>query len=189
MKLSSLLLIVLFAFSNCTEQNRSFTEAEIAILPKPNSLVLDEGSFAFKEGQTVYANLETQQIAVKDLQKFISKNTGFQTNIGQSSNASISFFNNEELAPEAYELKVDANNILISANSKAGYFYAVQTLKQLLSIEKSVENKPAKYLIPAVSIYAGANFDLGGFNLMPEIKYSLGGTEQLHIGASAMFTI
>ena len=170
MKLSSLLLIVLFAFSNCTEKNRSFTEAEIAILPKPNSLVLAQGSFAFKEGQTVYANLATQQIAVKDLQKFISKNTGFQTNIGQSSNASISFFNNEELAPEAYELKVDANNILISANSKAGYFYAVQTLKQLLSIEKSVENKPAKYLIPAVSIKDKPRFKWRAY-MLDEARY------------------
>jgi len=40
-----------------------------------------------------------------------------------------------------------------------------------------------------LNIGAGANFDLGGFNLMPEIKFTLGGTEQLHIGASAMFPI
>lgn len=40
-----------------------------------------------------------------------------------------------------------------------------------------------------LNVGAGANFDLGGFNLMPELKFTLGGNEQLHIGVSAMFPI
>ena len=40
-----------------------------------------------------------------------------------------------------------------------------------------------------LNVGAGANFDLGGFNLLPEIKFTLGGNEQLFLGVSAMFGI
>ncbi len=40
-----------------------------------------------------------------------------------------------------------------------------------------------------LNLGVGANINISGFNLLPEIKFSIGGTEQLHLGATAMFPI
>lgn len=40
-----------------------------------------------------------------------------------------------------------------------------------------------------LNVGGGARFDLGGFSLMPEAKFTLGGNEQLFIGVAAMFAI
>lgn len=39
-----------------------------------------------------------------------------------------------------------------------------------------------------LNLGAGADFDLKGFHLIPELKFTVGGNEQLFIGVSAMFT-
>ena len=39
------------------------------------------------------------------------------------------------------------------------------------------------------NIGGGVNFDLRGYNIMPEIKFTLGGNQQLFIGISALFDI
>lgn len=61
-------VLALLTLTNCAEKNRSFNSTEIAILPKPVFLDLHEASFAFKDGQTVFMNLEEQQTAAKDLE-------------------------------------------------------------------------------------------------------------------------
>jgi hexosaminidase len=86
-------LMALFTFINCTEKNRSFSQSEIAILPKPVSLDLHEASFAVKDEQTIFANLVEQQTAASELQKFITKSSGFKITVNESNKASISFEN------------------------------------------------------------------------------------------------
>tara|TARA_R110001592_G_scaffold163037_3_gene396753 strand:- start:5507 stop:7186 length:1680 start_codon:yes stop_codon:yes gene_type:complete len=170
MRFILLAFITVFTFTKCTEKNRSFSQSEIAILPKPTSFILQEGSFAFRDGQIIFADIEAQQIAVKDLQAYISKTSNLKTSLGQSTNASISFFKNEALAPEAYELVVTANNINITASDAAGYFYGVQTLKQLLTIETSAETKKTIYLIPAITIKDNPRFKWRAF-MLDESRY------------------
>jgi len=43
--------------------------------------------------------------------------------------------NDRKLAPEAYVLDVTKNKIRIKSSSEAGYFYAMQTIKQMLPVE------------------------------------------------------
>lgn len=170
MRFILLALITLFTFTKCTEKNRTFSQSEITLLPKPTSLALKEGSFALKDGQIIFADLDAQQIAVKDLQDYISKTAGLNTNTGESTNASISFYKNEALASEAYELEVNPNNINITASDAAGYFYGVQTLKQLLAIETSEETKKTVYLIPAITIKDNPRFKWRAF-MLDESRY------------------
>tara|TARA_R110001592_G_scaffold163037_1_gene396741 strand:- start:19117 stop:20778 length:1662 start_codon:yes stop_codon:yes gene_type:complete len=165
--------VSLLTFANCTEKNRTFSASEIAVLPKPNSLNLKEGSFGLKERQIIFADLDEQQNAVKDLQRFISEKSSFQTNVGQSTNASISFYEEASLDPEAYELNVSVNKIKISASDEAGYFYAVQTLKQLLSVETSEGNNEKAYLIPSVLIKDNPRFKWRAF-MLDEARYFKG---------------
>jgi hexosaminidase len=163
-------LLALLTLTNCAEKNRTFDASEIALLPKPSSLNLNEASFALKEGQNIFSNLEEQKAAVNDLQRFLDKTSGFKFSLDESKAASISFEKKEDLAPEAYELVVSPKKITIFATGAAGYFYGVQTLKQLLSIETSKDNKKTTYLIPSVSIKDNPRFKWRAF-MLDEARY------------------
>ena len=167
MKFIFITLIALTTFKNNAQNSRSFSESELAILPKPASLVLQEGAFAFKNTQTIYAELKEQKTASTDFQSFIEKKTGFKLAVKQSAKASISFIEKKGLAPESYELVVSSKKITISASDAAGYFYGVQTLKQLLSVESS---KNTTYLIPSVTITDNPRFKWRAF-MLDEARY------------------
>lgn len=170
MKFPFLALIALFTLSSCTEKNRSFTASEIAILPKPSSLDLNESSFAIKDGQQIFANLDEQKTAAADLQAYITDTSDFKTSLVKSYGASISFENNKDLAPESYKLIVSPKKISILANDAAGYFYGVQTLKQLISIETLEDSQDKTYLVPSVTITDSPRFKWRAY-MLDESRY------------------
>jgi len=163
-------LIGLITLTNCTEKNRSFSQSEIAVLPKPASLVLAEASFAFKDGQQIFSNTDEQKAAAKNLQTFIGETSGLKLTLNDNQKASIVFQKKEELSKEAYELAVTPKQITIYANDAAGYFYAVQTIKQLLSNETSETTKVTKYLIPSVTIKDNPRFKWRAY-MLDESRY------------------
>ena len=58
------------------------------------------------------------------------------------------------MAPEGYILEVQKSRIEIKAAKPAGFFYATQTLRQLLpvKIENAQKRKDTDWLVPVVSI-------------------------------------
>jgi hexosaminidase len=170
---------ILFAFvalatlTNCAVKNRTFSAAEIAIVPKPLSVDLHEASFALKEGQAIFSNLDEQQSAAKDLQHFIATKTKFKFAITKDRQTAIVFEKKGGLDAEAYEILVTPKKIIISASGKAGYFYGVQTLKQLLSIEISKDAQNIAYLVPSVSVQDNPRFQWRAF-MLDEARYFYG---------------
>ena len=157
--------LALLSLGSCAEKNRTFSRAQIAIVPQPLDIKVNESSFALKDGQTIFSNLDEQQSAVTDLQNYITATTKFKISKNDGAKASIIFEKKSGLENEAYELSVTPRNITISANSKAGYFYGVQTLKQLLSIETGKVSKNTAYLIPSVNIQDNPRFKWRAFML------------------------
>lgn len=162
--------VALTTLTNCAVKNRTFSASEIAILPKPMSLDIHEASFALKEGQAIFSNLDEQQSAAKDLQNYIATKTKFNFDVSKNKHAAIVFEKKEGLDTEAYELSVTPKKIIISASSKAGYFYGVQTLKQLLSIETSKDTQKTSYLIPSVNVKDNPRFKWRAF-MLDESRY------------------
>lgn len=169
MKQTIFQIALLLLFIGCTEKNRTFTESEIAILPKPASLVLAEASFAFKDGQQIVATTAAQQIAANDLKTFIATTAGFNLEITENS-GSITFEKEASLDTEAYALLVTPKKITIKANTQAGYSYGVQTLKQLLSKEVSAETNKTNYLVPSVTIKDSPRFKWRAY-MLDESRY------------------
>lgn len=170
MKIILFALITLFTLSSCTEKTRSFMASEIAILPKPSSLDLLEGSFAINDAQQIFANRDEQKSAVVALESYISETFGFKIAVVENYGASISFEQKEDLDPEAYELIVSPKKISIIANDAAGYFYGVQTLKQLVAIETSDDTQATTYLVPSVRIQDRPRFRWRAF-LLDDTRY------------------
>ncbi|MBJ2176506.1 beta-N-acetylhexosaminidase [Aureibaculum sp. A20] len=154
---------------SCAEKNRTFTIDEIALLPKVDSLVLAAESFAFKDGQQLVMNAEVQQIAVNDLILFVKSTADFDVTVNENS-GSIYFEKSEGLPAEGYELIVTPKKITIKANDQAGYFYGVQTLKQLLSKEVSPETNTTKYLVPSLTIQDSPRFKWRAY-MLDESRY------------------
>jgi hexosaminidase len=62
--------------------------------------------------------------------------------------------------PEDYDLNVNQNQVLLNAEGNAGLFYALQSLFQLLPLEKSAELK-----IPCVTIHDSPRYQWRGMHL------------------------
>lgn len=74
----------------------------------------------------------------------------------------------ENGSAEGYELTVTKERIIIAAATPAGFFYGVQTLRQLLPASATFDGRPdvnASYRIPAMSIQDEPRFSWRGLHL------------------------
>lgn len=85
--------------------------------------------------------------------------------ISEGAKFSISFSNNPKLSDEGYTLKVSKSGVNIEASTETGFYYALQTLRQLIAKENNtnlihlcqIEDEP-KYAIRGFMIDVGRNF-------------------------------
>lgn len=164
MKFIFLTLIGLLTLTNCTAQTKTFTASEIAVLPQPNSWELQEGSFTLNANQSISATHDLQKTAAADLQAYLKETLGKNLKSSDAKKASITFDLNTNLGPEAYELTVTPKNINIAASAAAGYYYGVQTLKQLVSTENNT------VLVPSVTVKDSPRFRWRAF-MLDEARY------------------
>ncbi|MCL6296185.1 beta-N-acetylhexosaminidase [Jejuia spongiicola] len=164
------LTFVFILLNSCNEKNKTFSESEIAILPQPSSVVLGEFSFLLEDGMTVYGDTKAAKkgsdyfiTSIKDSIKINLQKTDKKT-------ADIVFKLDTTLNDEAYDLNIDPKQITVSANGYEGFFYGIQTIKQLLSKEISEEKSETKYLIPTANIKDKPRFKWRAY-MLDESRY------------------
>lgn len=164
MKFVFLTLIGLLTLTNCTSQTKTFAASEIAVLPQPNSLELQKGSFTLNANQSISATHDLQKTAAADLQAYLKETFGENLKSSDAKKSTITFDLNTNLGPEAYELTVTPKKINIAASAAAGYYYGVQTLKQLVSTENNT------FLVPSVTVKDSPRFGWRAF-MLDEARY------------------
>ncbi|NGY37760.1 family 20 glycosylhydrolase [Flavobacterium sp. XN-5] len=167
MKYYSLILMLLAVCIGCQTTSKTFTDAEISIVPKPSSLVLSQGSFLFSKETTISVQNESQKPAAKYLSDLFQKAAGFPISILENkNNTTIVFLKDDSIKPEAYHLEVTPKKISIKASDAAGYFYGVQTLRQLLppAIE-TANNGIANWAVPSIVITDQPRFAWRGMQM------------------------
>ncbi|TXE09140.1 family 20 glycosylhydrolase [Gelidibacter salicanalis] len=168
MKYFSSILLLLVILSSCqVKKTRTFTEDEISIVPKPSSLYLSEGSYTFSKDTKISVADDSQKPAAKYLSDLFEKAAGFPLNIIDTKDENgVVFIEDETLASETYTLEVTPKSITIKASDAAGYFYAVQTIRQLLpaSIEKADSNA-TDWVIPSINITDQPRFAWRGMQM------------------------
>ena len=98
---------------------------EPAIIPRPQSLTLEKGSFTFKDSTKVYTN-----------KKFVN----LQVLVAKGEDGIIFVKNtNKNLGKEAYLLQVSKQSIRLEASEQAGIFYATQSLLQSMPKRLSLD--------------------------------------------------
>ena len=141
----------------------------ISIIPYPAEMTVGEGKFAIASLSTItYPSEETEKY-VRDFAAMLAKTSGTTLAVKESgaeaAAGEIWLAVDASLPTEGYTLKVNENGIEIKAATKAGFFYAIQTLKQLLPRDLFGEelNSEAKWEIPFVTIADQPQFGHRGF--------------------------
>ncbi|HEY3370721.1 MAG TPA: glycoside hydrolase family 20 protein [Prolixibacteraceae bacterium] len=165
------LLILAFAFVlwSC-KPNKSFTENELSLIPQPQHMTLGSSSFKFNKGTQLVTESVDQKLIASQFAELLEKPTGWKLDIvvgGDEGSNQVYFTTEPMMAPEAYSLEVSQKRIEIKAAKPAGFFYAIQTLRQLLppEIESAQKQDKIDWLVPVISITDQPAFKWRGFML------------------------
>ena len=165
----------------------SLQAQEIAIIPKPAEMQVEEGEFSFN-GKVVLCYPEIKvggvDAVVDNFVREIKKTTGVKLvkdrlkdglflglhveESAKKGDAHIVLYVDEYMLKEAYRLSVTPKRINIAAATPAGFFYAFQTLKQLMprNVMAGVPDESVKeWSVPAVFIVDEPRFGWRGFML------------------------
>ncbi|MFT2008488.1 family 20 glycosylhydrolase [Pontibacter sp. 13R65] len=161
-------LLLLFACSFAAVAQQQAPTAQHALIPYPESLVPQAGSFMIT-GSTKLALPKEAGLFQKEagqLQELLSNGLGKKlTTTKKASNNSILLqYDKTITAPEGYHLTVTPAQVTLAAKEPAGMFRAIQTLRQLLP--STIEKKQQQQLVlPALQIKDQPAFDWRGMHL------------------------
>lgn len=149
-------------------------ENRISVIPQPSSII----SLTNEEWFTIdkQTRLIVKTPKAKEPLHFFTDRLGTVANLTlpvtkatkNAGNAIVfSLANDPELGKEGYSLRVTKQNIQIGANEPAGFFYAIQTLLQLLpcQIYSSQQEYCSAWNVPAVEIKDVPRFEYRGLHL------------------------
>ena len=164
-----MIAVAIFSVSSCTKPAKVFVEDDIKIIPKPVSLVLNEGVFEFNKNTVFVVNNEAQHEIAAALTKKLKAAAGLDIQIVKSVVAAnfIAFLQDDTLATEGYTLNVTTSKISIAAKTNAGFVYGLETIRQLLpvAIESTTKIAGEDWVIPAVGIKDEPRFKWRGLML------------------------
>lgn len=162
-----LVLTFVVLLASCAKENRSFQEDEISLIPKPAQFLLKEKSFRFELNTAIVAQDETQQKAASYLIELLNSAAEFNLSItNELSDEGVIFEKVVGMPPEAYDLDITPDNIVISASTESGFFYAVQTIRQLLPPEIESQTKvDVEWLVPCSEIEDEPRFSWRGMHM------------------------
>lgn len=165
MKQILLSLILFMAFTSCSNKYETVinTQKDYQVIPKPTTLKINNGKFLL--------DVDTKVIAVSELQNeakylsnllsnIVNKNIAFENEGSIKGNISLQLdgsIKNEE----GYKLVVNYDKIIISGKTATGVFYGIQTLSQLISLEKG----EFALTIPATEIEDSPRYVYRGMHL------------------------
>ena len=142
------------------------------IIPKPQKNFPGKGKFLLAKQTRYFSNTDLSQNAIAYLQKHLKQNAKYLLRkVKVSKNKGIHFYYNPEKIKksEGYRLHIEKEKIMIEARDKAGFFYAVVSLMQLMdpSIwEQSVSDRVKKsWSIPSCTIEDHPRFKWRGMML------------------------
>lgn len=167
MKKYTIFLCIGLLFSIVSVQADNLTQT-IPLVPRPIQMVSGNGNYLFTP-KTVFAveNEEQAEVARYFIDLF-TRAAGFTPKLKMGGKkGDVRFVTDRSLKEEAYQLEVTTKGICIKASGAKGFFYALQTIRQLLppSIESAALIKEVIWTVPAVTISDEPRFGYRGLML------------------------
>ena len=162
----TLLTILTIALAVACRENKQ--PQPFSVIPMPNDVTLAEGSFNVA-GALVTCDENLDDASAKAVQGFVQTLETVTGKAGKNGkNGEIHFGLNPNLGAEEYFLQVKPDGVNVEASAFGGFFYAIQTLKQMLPAEVYGGKKAqAAWLLPCVTILDAPRFDYRGIHLDP----------------------
>lgn len=163
-------------FVSCSMKAKE-SETTINVIPYPQSVEVGKGTFKgaganFNCDQAVDAK---SQVIIKELADKITYVSGricsYATPVGLAKDCAkvkgFIFLKDANLAEEEYSIDITKANCIVRASSYNGFLYAIQTLKQLTSVNifGNEPNPAEKFLFPCVKIQDKPRFGYRGMHL------------------------
>ncbi len=144
-----------------------------AIIPLPAHMETSNGTFTFPKSVKAYADAyegDSIQWVLQHFEQNFTQTTGIRFNAAKNSKATLRLLHDASLGAEAYTLQVTAKGITIRAARPAGFFYALNTLEQLLPTRNVLAGADAntatkQWTLPTVDITDAPRFSWRGFML------------------------
>ena len=165
MKHTFLTLVTIALAVACSENKQP---QPFSVIPMPNDVTLAEGSFNVA-GVLVTCDENLDEASAKAVQGFVNT---LETVTGKActngKRGEIRFGLNPNMGAEEYFLQVKPDGVQVEASAFGGFFYAIQTLKQMLPAEVYGGKKAhAAWLLPCVTILDAPRFDYRGIHMDP----------------------
>jgi hexosaminidase len=136
---------------------------ELGLIPQVQSIKFEKGAFQFDKSSSFVFENEAEQNLKIWIDALDMSNPIISLDKANSNNK-IEFIlvEADSLHPSAYFLDIRPENISIKAKTAQGFFYALQTFRQLLPDTLS---STESYILPALSIYDFPKFEWRGAHL------------------------
>ena len=108
---------------------------DLLLTPMPNNVETKQGQFLISQQTWINFSSENQKVAT-DFQKFLQDKFKIKVGTRQISSVQanqISFEKDINIKNEGYHISITKSKLTLTASSNPGWFYALQTVKQLLS--------------------------------------------------------
>ncbi|TDE00809.1 beta-N-acetylhexosaminidase [Flavobacterium hiemivividum] len=154
-----------FLFSLLLCSAISFAQ-EVNIIPQPVQVTTKAGSFVINPKTSLVVSNKIDDASASFLNEYLLNYYGFKLPIVNKASSDFIQFkslkNITGLKGEGYTLKSDSKGVVIEGNSDIGTFYGMQTLIQLLPVEKSNALKIAAVDVQDEPrfVYRGAMLDV-----------------------------
>jgi len=155
------LMIVLLSCKSSDRMEK--TAALLPLVPQPNNITVYEGIFTIDSLTGIEISSEEQKKVAAWFSTELKASYGWSCQIGISLKDQnvIVLERDESLGDEAYLLDITGKKISIKASSEAGYFYAFQTILQLIPLAEEKSTVPSLE-IPQVTIQDQPRFTWRG---------------------------
>lgn len=141
----------------------------VTVIPVPTHATPGSGSYEFT-ARTTFATENREQAALaRGFAALFTDPAGFTPRVrsGRNAQGDIRFVTDTTLSAEAYVLEIDADGMELRAADRRGFFYALQTLRQLLpaAVEGTTPMPGASWRVPALRIEDSPRFAYRGLML------------------------
>lgn len=161
-----LFFFIVWLITGCTTTG----PVPINIVPLPEQQVAGNSHFTFSKNTVIQVENREQEPIAGLLADLFTSSAGFTptVNIGSSAaSASVIFSTDTTLVKESYKLDITPSRISINAADKAGFFYAIQSIRQLLppAIESKEPVNNIQWNVPTLGIQDSPRFPYRGLML------------------------
>lgn len=158
----TVLLCLFLAVTNIQADNLT---QPFSLVPCPVSLVPGTGNFHFSAKTSFAVENEGQAEQVRQFTGLLTRAAGFTPHIKvDSRKGDVCLVTDATLKSEAYKLEITAKKITIRASDLQGFYYALQSIRQLLpsAIESEQVTENVDWTVPALTITDQPRFGYRG---------------------------